>query len=72
MKNPQSCQSSSLSVYDGTPDESALLGDLCRTNKRDFSSTTNSISIVIKLVNREGFYFFATYLSIFTSNQNVK
>ncbi|XP_073411928.1 scavenger receptor cysteine-rich domain-containing protein DMBT1-like [Dendrobates tinctorius] len=72
MKNSQSCRSSSVSVYDGTPLGSTLLGNLCSTNTRDFISSSNSISIVFSRANREaGLDFIATYYSTFTSNQNV-
>ncbi|KAM3913264.1 scavenger receptor cysteine-rich domain-containing protein DMBT1-like [Leptodactylus fuscus] len=66
------CSSSSVKVYDGTPRGSALLGDLCKTSTRDFTSSLNSISIVFSQANREaGLEFFATYYSTMANNQNV-
>ncbi|KAM3913971.1 scavenger receptor cysteine-rich domain-containing protein DMBT1 [Leptodactylus fuscus] len=71
MKTSQACSSSSVSVYDGTPLGSALLGDLCRSSTRDFFSSSNSISIVFSQANREpGLEFFATYYSTMANNQN--
>ncbi|XP_075207748.1 CUB and zona pellucida-like domain-containing protein 1 [Anomaloglossus baeobatrachus] len=72
MKNSQSCQASSLSVYDGTPLQSTLLGDLCSTSSRDFFSSSNRISIVYSSSDKKsGLVFSATYYSTFTNNQNV-
>ncbi|XP_075207741.1 CUB and zona pellucida-like domain-containing protein 1 [Anomaloglossus baeobatrachus] len=73
-KTPQCCDSSSLSVYDGAPVGSALLGDLCRINKRDYVSTSNSLSVVYtrQAAKQTDLDFFATYYSIFTNNQNVR
>ncbi|XP_075144199.1 CUB and zona pellucida-like domain-containing protein 1 [Leptodactylus fuscus] len=71
-KTAQACSSSSVSVYDGTPLGSALLGDLCKTSTRDFTSSLNSISIVFSGANREaGLEFFATYYSTATNDPNV-
>ncbi|XP_075204155.1 CUB and zona pellucida-like domain-containing protein 1 [Anomaloglossus baeobatrachus] len=72
MNNSQSCRSSSLLVYDGTPIGSALLGDLCTSSSRDFISSSNSLSIVFSKSYRDGgLSFSATYYSTFTNDQNV-
>ncbi|XP_040294713.1 deleted in malignant brain tumors 1 protein-like isoform X1 [Bufo bufo] len=72
MKNSRSCNSSSLSIYDGTPLGSSLIGDLCRTRTREFISSSNSISIVYSRANREaGLEFYSTYYSTVNDNQNV-
>ncbi|KAG9466800.1 hypothetical protein GDO78_016052 [Eleutherodactylus coqui] len=72
MKNSQSCRSSSLTIHDGTPLGSAVLGDLCRTSSRVFISSSNSISIVYSRTDRvAGMDFSATYYSTFSNNQNV-
>ncbi|XP_040294208.1 deleted in malignant brain tumors 1 protein-like [Bufo bufo] len=72
MKNSRSCNSSSLSIYDGTPLGSSSIGDLCRTRTREFISSSNSISIVYSRANREaGLEFYATYYSTDNDNQNV-
>ncbi|XP_072280991.1 scavenger receptor cysteine-rich domain-containing protein DMBT1-like [Pyxicephalus adspersus] len=71
-RNSQSCQVSSVSVYDGTPRGSALLGNLCETNTRSFISSSNSISIVYSS-NTAGqdLEFFATYDSVISNKNNV-
>ncbi|CAJ0966264.1 unnamed protein product [Ranitomeya imitator] len=68
-----SCRSSTLSVYDGTPLGSTLLGDLCSTKSLDFISSSNSISIVYSTSYRSSrLEFSATYYSTYTTNQNVR
>ncbi|XP_073537747.1 scavenger receptor cysteine-rich domain-containing protein DMBT1-like [Phyllobates terribilis] len=74
MKNPMSCHSFSLSVYDGTPQRSPLLGQLCETSARYFSSSSNSISIVYTRLHDDtdlGLEFSASYYSVFQNNTNV-
>ncbi|KAG8544576.1 hypothetical protein GDO81_022245 [Engystomops pustulosus] len=71
-RNSQSCYLSSLSIYDGTPLGSRSLGNLCRSSRRDFVSSSNSISIVYSRADRDaGLQFSATYYSTATNNQNV-
>ncbi|KAM5141299.1 scavenger receptor cysteine-rich domain-containing protein DMBT1-like [Mantella aurantiaca] len=71
-RNSQSCQFSSVSVYDGTPHGSALLGNLCEAVTRSFISSSNSISIVYSSYNGgEDLEFSATYSSILSNNNNV-
>ncbi|CAJ0948453.1 unnamed protein product [Ranitomeya imitator] len=74
VKDPMSCHSFSLSVYDGTPQRSPLLGQLCETTARDFSSSSNSISIVYTRLHDDtdlGLEFSASYYSVFQNNTNV-
>ncbi|XP_073411927.1 scavenger receptor cysteine-rich domain-containing protein DMBT1-like [Dendrobates tinctorius] len=74
MKDPMSCHSFSLSVHDGTPQRSPLLGQLCETTARYFSSSSNSISIVYTRLHDDtdlGLEFSASYYSVFQNNTNV-
>ncbi|XP_075072382.1 scavenger receptor cysteine-rich domain-containing protein DMBT1-like [Mixophyes fleayi] len=74
MKNSLSCHSFSLSVYDGPPHGSPLLGQLCEKTDRDFISSSNSMSIVYSRLNGDtnsGLEFSASYYSVFRNNPNV-
>ncbi|XP_075697140.1 scavenger receptor cysteine-rich domain-containing protein DMBT1-like [Rhinoderma darwinii] len=74
MKNSLSCQSYSLSVYDGSPQGSPLLGQLCETTARDFTSSSNSISIVYNKIHDDtdsGLEFSASYYTVFQNSTNV-
>ncbi|XP_069837914.1 scavenger receptor cysteine-rich domain-containing protein DMBT1-like [Dendropsophus ebraccatus] len=65
----ESFSSSSLSIYDGTPLGSTLLGDLAETSTWNFISSSNSMSIVYSRADRDaGLEFSATYYSIFSNN----
>lgn len=73
MKDSLSCNSFSLYVYDGTPQDSPLLGQLCETTARYFSSSSNSISIVYTKHHDDtnlGLEFSATYYTVFQNNTN--
>ncbi|XP_073452299.1 scavenger receptor cysteine-rich domain-containing protein DMBT1 isoform X7 [Aquarana catesbeiana] len=71
-RNSQSCQVSSVLVYDGTPRGSVLLGRLCETETRSFISSSNSISIVYSSYNGgQDLEFSATYDSVISSNNSV-
>ncbi|XP_068111213.1 CUB and zona pellucida-like domain-containing protein 1 [Hyperolius riggenbachi] len=75
MKHSLSCASFSMAIYDGTPMGSGLLGRPCDTTARDFTSSSNSLSIVYNRLDDhatdEGFELSATYTSLFANNKNV-
>ncbi|XP_053306101.1 deleted in malignant brain tumors 1 protein-like [Spea bombifrons] len=74
MQNSVSCNSCSLSVYDGTPLGSPLLGQLCQTTERRFVSSSNSMSIVYSCRDNDsggGLTFRAVYSPIIPHNQSV-
>ncbi|XP_077145287.1 scavenger receptor cysteine-rich domain-containing protein DMBT1-like [Ranitomeya variabilis] len=68
------CSSGSVSVYDGTPSNSPLLGRLCGTSKRNFTSSLNGLSVVYN--SRGGNINFvrgfqASYYAVSQISQNV-
>ncbi|XP_066457076.1 CUB and zona pellucida-like domain-containing protein 1 [Eleutherodactylus coqui] len=74
MKDSDSCNSFTLSVYDGPPQTSPLLGQLCETNGRNFTSSSNSISFVYTNLRKGtdlGLEFIAAYYTVFQDNTNV-
>ncbi|XP_063817948.1 CUB domain-containing protein isoform X2 [Pseudophryne corroboree] len=74
MKTALSCRAFSLSVYDGTPHGSPLLGQLCDKTARDFTSSSNSMSIVYSRLDNDtdsGLEFLALYYSVINNNPNV-
>ncbi|XP_069837920.1 scavenger receptor cysteine-rich domain-containing protein DMBT1-like [Dendropsophus ebraccatus] len=78
MKDSESCGSFSLSVYDGTPEGSPLLGNLCETTNLRFTSSSNSISVVYTKLRDNtntntnlGLEFSVNYYTVFQNNSNV-
>ncbi|XP_063817943.1 deleted in malignant brain tumors 1 protein-like isoform X11 [Pseudophryne corroboree] len=72
LKNSMSCHSSLLSVYDGSPRGSPLLGQLCKTSTRNFISSSNSLSIIYSRINGgPSLDFSASYYADTPSNQNI-
>ncbi|XP_053548954.1 deleted in malignant brain tumors 1 protein-like [Bombina bombina] len=74
IKNNSSCATSYVSVYDGTPLGSPLLGRTCDKTQREFTSTSNSLSIVYFNAgssSASGMQFEASYYVIFRKNLNV-
>ncbi|XP_071985523.1 scavenger receptor cysteine-rich domain-containing protein DMBT1-like [Engystomops pustulosus] len=74
LKDSLSCHSFSLLVYDGTPQASPLLGQLCETTTRHFTSSANSLSVVYKKLQHDtisGLDFYATYYTVYQNNTNV-
>ncbi|XP_018429572.1 PREDICTED: deleted in malignant brain tumors 1 protein-like [Nanorana parkeri] len=68
------CSSGSVSVYDGTPAGSPLLGRFCGTGARRFKSTSNSLTVVFNSTGSNSNYvrgFHANYVSILQNNQSV-
>ncbi|KAM8924675.1 scavenger receptor cysteine-rich domain-containing protein DMBT1-like [Pelodytes ibericus] len=74
MQNLLSCDSCTLSVYDGTPLGSPVLGQLCKRSERSFISSSNSMSIVYSSrgnASGSGLTFRAMYRPIVPNNQSV-
>ncbi|OCT71544.1 hypothetical protein XELAEV_18034520mg [Xenopus laevis] len=74
MSEPSLCNSSHVSVYDGTPHGSRLLGNLCETPGRNFVSSSNAMSIVYSgggIGSGKEVAFSASYNTQYNPNQNV-
>ncbi|XP_075468239.1 scavenger receptor cysteine-rich domain-containing protein DMBT1 isoform X4 [Ascaphus truei] len=74
FENSSSCDSDFVSVFDGTPLGSHLLGRLCGTSQRNFTSSSNSLSLVYSnsgSSSASAMGFQARYTSIFQNNLNV-
>ncbi|XP_073483588.1 scavenger receptor cysteine-rich domain-containing protein DMBT1 [Aquarana catesbeiana] len=74
LENSAYCSSGSVSVYDGTPAGSPLLGKFCGTGTRRFRSSSNSLSVVFTSKGSNSNYvrgFHANYGSIQQNNQSV-
>ncbi|XP_069625649.1 scavenger receptor cysteine-rich domain-containing protein DMBT1-like isoform X3 [Ranitomeya imitator] len=68
------CSSGSVSVYDGTPSNSPLLGRLCGTSKRNFTSSLNGLSVVYNSRGANINFvrgFQASYYAVSQISQNV-
>ncbi|XP_077342767.1 scavenger receptor cysteine-rich domain-containing protein DMBT1-like isoform X3 [Lithobates pipiens] len=74
LENSAYCSSGSVSVYDGTPAGSPLLGKFCGTGTHRFRSSSNSLSVVFTSKGSNSNYvrgFHANYGSIQQNNQSV-
>ncbi|XP_063773612.1 deleted in malignant brain tumors 1 protein-like [Pseudophryne corroboree] len=74
LENSIYCSSGSVSVYDGTPSGSSLLGQFCGTVRRNFTSSSNSLSVVYTSRGSNSNYvrgFQANYVSIAQNNQSA-
>ncbi|XP_018082822.2 CUB and zona pellucida-like domain-containing protein 1 [Xenopus laevis] len=74
MSDPSLCNSSYVSVYDGTPLGSRLLGNLCETPERNFISSSNALSIVYSgggIGSGKEVVFTASYQTEYNPKQNV-
>ncbi|KAM9316697.1 scavenger receptor cysteine-rich domain-containing protein DMBT1-like [Gastrophryne carolinensis] len=74
LEYSNNCLSESVSVYDGTPANSALLGKFCGTGTRSFRSSSNSLSIVYTSRGSNSNFvhgFQANYVSTAQNNQSV-
>ncbi|XP_073416269.1 scavenger receptor cysteine-rich domain-containing protein DMBT1-like isoform X14 [Dendrobates tinctorius] len=68
------CSSGSVSVYDGTPSNSPLLGRLCGTSRQNFTSSLNGLSVVYNSRGSNSNFvrgFQASYYTISQTSQNV-
>ncbi|KAM4770991.1 scavenger receptor cysteine-rich domain-containing protein DMBT1-like [Rhinophrynus dorsalis] len=72
LVNSPSCESGFVSVYDGTP-SSPLLGKFCGTTKRNFTSSSNSLSVVYFSRGASNVVagFRANYVAVSQNSQNV-
>ncbi|XP_056419592.1 deleted in malignant brain tumors 1 protein [Hyla sarda] len=74
VENSSYCTSGYVSVFDGTPYGSPLLGKLCGTSKRNFTSSLNGLSVVYNSRGSNSNFvrgFRASYNAISQNNQNV-
>uniref|UniRef100_A0A8C5MFI6 CUB and zona pellucida-like domain-containing protein 1 n=1 Tax=Leptobrachium leishanense TaxID=445787 RepID=A0A8C5MFI6_9ANUR len=74
LENSPSCASGFVSVYDGSPLNSPLLGKFCGSNRSNFTSSSNSLSVVYYSRGSNNNFirgFRASYISVSQNNQNV-
>ncbi|XP_075057041.1 scavenger receptor cysteine-rich domain-containing protein DMBT1 [Mixophyes fleayi] len=74
LENSAYCSSGSVSVYDGTPSGSPLLGRFCGAGSHNFTSSSNSLSVVYTSRGSNSNFvrgFQANYVSIAQNNQSV-
>ncbi|XP_073527524.1 scavenger receptor cysteine-rich domain-containing protein DMBT1-like [Phyllobates terribilis] len=68
------CSSGSVSVYDGTPSNSPLLGRFCGTSRLNFTSSSNGLSVVYNSRGSNSNFvrgFQASYYTVSQTSQNV-
>ncbi|KAM4694270.1 scavenger receptor cysteine-rich domain-containing protein DMBT1-like [Discoglossus pictus] len=74
LENSPSCISGFVAVYDGTPLNSPLLGKFCGSYRANFTSSSNSLSVVYSSRGTSSSFvrgFHANYVSLHQNNQNV-
>ncbi|KAM4694269.1 scavenger receptor cysteine-rich domain-containing protein DMBT1-like [Discoglossus pictus] len=74
LENSPSCISGFVAVYDGTPLSSSLLGKFCGSYSGNFTSSSNSLSVVYSSRGTSSSFvrgFHAKYVAKNQNNQNV-
>ncbi|KAM4770978.1 scavenger receptor cysteine-rich domain-containing protein DMBT1-like [Rhinophrynus dorsalis] len=74
LENSPSCTSGFVSIYDGTPNDSPLLGRYCGTSYPHFTSSSNSLSVVYSSRGSNSSFvrgFRANYFAAYQGSQNV-
>ncbi|CAH2250956.1 deleted in malignant brain tumors 1 -like [Pelobates cultripes] len=74
LENSYSCANAYVAVYDGSPLGSALLGKFCGSYRRNFTSSSNSLSVVyFSRGSNDNFVrgFHSSYVFVTQNNQNV-
>ncbi|XP_063297839.1 deleted in malignant brain tumors 1 protein-like [Pelobates fuscus] len=74
LENSYSCANAYVAVYDGSPLGSALLGKFCGSYRQNFTSSSNSLSVVyFSRGSNDNFVrgFHSSYVFVTQNNQNV-